>query len=158
MKATSTTGPCCKTPVTSSELSKNPQTPRTTKRILLQKTCLALPEPGGNKYRLVKTAGINCICQGSMEALREPTAVVAAEMDEMMEDPEATKEGTLKTGWPEVERDLAPSAVCIPAGRCLQKSIKKLDELVKRFLGIPAAQLSTLQSQLHVLIGDCLLY
>ena len=57
------------------------------KRILLQKTCLALPEPGGNKYRLVKTAGINCICQGSMEALREPTAAVAAEMDEMMEDP-----------------------------------------------------------------------
>ena len=43
------------------------------------------------------------------------------------------------------KKDLAPSALCIPAGRCVQKHIKKIDELITRFKNLPHANLSALQ-------------
>ena len=63
-----------------------------------------------------------------MEASKD----IEAEVGECTEDPEAAG-STLKSGWPELEKDSAPSSLLVPAGRCIARHIKKTDELLKRF-------------------------
>ena len=51
--------------------------------------------------------------------------------DEVHEQPEDGQ--NLKHGWPELEKDMAPSALLVPANRCFQRHLKKLEALANRF-------------------------
>ena len=81
-----------------------------------------------------------------MEALQDPDEELREEVDSTAVDPQAAKDGKLNTGWPELQKDTAPSAICIPAGRCVQKHIKKIGELLKRFDALQPSQRTTLQA------------
>ena len=59
------------------------------------------------------------------------------------------QEADIKTGWPEIEHDMAPSAVVPAAIRCLGKQIKKFNEMLKCLKS--AKQLTSLQVKPH----DC---
>ena len=72
-------------------------------------------------------------------------AVDDAVCDEVAECPEETlKVDEDKSGWPEQEKDSAPSALLVPAGRCIQRHLKLLEKLRKRFTD--AADKSNLQT------------
>ena len=79
-----------------------------------------------------------------MAALQEPDADVDKEVDMMEVDPDAKE--MAKTGWPEMEKDAAPSSLCVPAGRCVQRNLKKVGDLLKRFQLLPAEHQSKLQA------------
>ena len=55
--------------------------------------------------------------------------------DEDGEDLWAKQEGQDKTGFPEAEKDMAPSALIPQALKCMSKHAKKLASLVDRFHG-----------------------
>ena len=70
---------------------------------------------------------------------------IAAEVEDGGDEAEEAKE--YKTGWPELQKDMAPHALLVPATRCMGRHLKKLDDLLKRFTDVPQAQRSNLQSQ-----------
>ena len=80
-----------------------------------------------------------------MQALVEPDEDVCEQVDSTTVDPDGRKDETIKTGWPELQKDMAPSGLCIPAGRCIQRHIKKVGDLLKRFGILDAEHLSDLQ-------------
>ena len=53
--------------------------------------------------------------------------------DNADEEPGEKHEASNKSGWPEEQKDVAPSAQIVPAQRCLQRHVKKLSELINRF-------------------------
>lgn len=66
-----------------------------------------------------------------------------------MEQSEDAKSLLSKLGFPEVEGDMAPSAIVPGACRCLQKHATKLDQLLASFISIETAgkSLTPLQSR-----------
>ena len=84
--------------------------------------------------------------QGSFAKVMQPDAGVEAEVDECLVDPEA-QDSTKKLNWPELQKDSAPSALLVPAKRCLARQMKKNEELLKRFTDAPVESLTELQKQ-----------
>ena len=93
---------------------------------------------------------------------RDPSLAGALEADEKLEaelgeDPEEDEpvQGKkLKTGFPELEKDDPPSALLLPASRCISRHAKKLDGLLQRFTKLPEGKkLSDLQDSLLGSIG-----
>ena len=71
---------------------------------------------------------------------RDPSLNGALEADDGLEeeldnDPEEEPEQgqQLKTGFPELEKDVAPSGLLLPASKCISRHSKKLDVLLQRF-------------------------
>ena len=84
-------------------------------------------------------------CQGA--PLQENMGVdpeIAEEVDKVEEEPGNSGESKLsKTGYPEIQKDVAPSQNVVPAGRAIARHSKKLDALLQRFTD--AEKLSELQ-------------
>ena len=59
----------------------------------------------------------------------QPDAELAKAADEEI----VKDEKVPKTGWPETQKDAAPSALLQPGSRCLEKHIKKLEAMIERF-------------------------
>ena len=53
-----------------------------------------------------------------------------------------------KAGFPEIERDMAPSAILAPAIKCLQKHGKKIEGLAKIYQAVKPEKLTEVQQQL----------
>lgn len=95
---------------------------------------------------------------------RDPSLNVALEPDngleqELDDDPEEEPEQgqQLKTGFPELEKDMAPSSVLLPASTCISKHSKKLDGLLQRFEKPPeGTTLTALQTSLPGSVGHCM--
>ena len=67
-----------------------------------------------------------------------------AEADqEVPEEDEGTLAGKLQ--FPELAKDASPSSLLVPAQKCIDKNIKKLDILHKRF--VDATSLTEMQAQ-----------
>ena len=79
------------------------------------------------------------------EAMASDPAV-ATEVEEVDDEPEDAGKD-YKTGWPELQKDMAPHALLVPANRCISRHLKKLDDLLMRFNGVDVAKRTTLQSQ-----------
>ena len=92
---------------------------------------------------------------------RDPSLAAALEADDGLEeeldddpaeDPEQGQK--LRTGFPELEEDAAPSSVLLPASRCITRHSKKLDVLLQRFEKPPeGTTLTPLQSSLLGSVG-----
>ena len=67
----------------------------------------------------------------------EPTPVPAA----------ATEELCQKSGWPQIERDMAPSATVPSAMKCVARHMKRLEVILQRFTAKPTESLSSLHSK-----------
>ena len=66
--------------------------------------------------------------------------------DELPEDESGTGFSPEKIGFPEQEKDQAPSAIAIEACKCIRKLCKKLDLILQRFTQ-EGVKLSSLQDQ-----------
>ena len=73
---------------------------------------------------------------------------VAEELEDCTIEEPGKDEKAIKTGWPEVQKDQAPSAALVPASRCLDRHLKKLDDLLKRFQDDKSEKLTELQGKL----------
>ena len=70
---------------------------------------------------------------------------VAEEIQECEDEPE--QDPGPKSGWPELQKDAAPSALLVPAQRCMQKHMKKLEDLTKRYTDAAPNKRSDLQTK-----------
>ena len=77
-------------------------------------------------------------CQGCFAKAMELDASVEEAVDQCEVDPEKANASKMTCGWPELQKDSAPSALLVPASRCLSRAIKKTDELRQKFTDAPA--------------------
>ena len=71
---------------------------------------------------------------------------IAEEVDKAIDDPDAKPGKMDKSGFPEIQKDTAPSQLLIPARRCVVRHQKKLEGLLQRFTSSTTPSLSELQA------------
>ena len=72
--------------------------------------------------------------------------MVDVEICKAAED-ELVQEQGPKTGWPEKQKDVAPSQLLVPASRCLERHSKKIDAMLLRFRGVEPETLTLKQKK-----------
>ena len=75
------------------------------------------------------------MCLGAPRALDADVDehVTQAVGEALVDSAEVPTEKLSQLGWPETQKDLAPCALLVPAGRCLGKQNKKITDVIKRF-------------------------